>query len=313
MKVDLVYLWVDGNDLEWQAKRKPFQNVSTEIDVSGKCRYIDNDELRYSLRSVEKYAPWINKIFIVTDNQIPKWLNQENDKIKIIDHKDILPQDALPCFNSSVIEHFLYKIPELSEHFLFANDDMFFNDYLDTDYFFKKDGYPIVYLNRRILGKMHYRLKVWVESLKDRKPYLYREIVDKAACLVEKKFGKFYAGIPHRNIDSYKKSDFAEAIGNVFRQESEKTKVNHTRTRDDLHRSVVSYYVLAIKHAHLQYVDPKKNMHVSVSRPNLITHITKHRPKLVCIDDDSVVTDMDRQKMSSVLEKLFPEKSAFEK
>ena len=82
---------------------------------------------KYSLRSVEMYAPWIRKIFIVTDNQVPKWLDTSNPKIRIVDHKEILPEVSLPCFNSRLIEHFLYKIPGLSEHFLYANDDMFIN------------------------------------------------------------------------------------------------------------------------------------------------------------------------------------------
>ena len=124
--IDLVYLWVDGNDPNWQAKRNAFFGRKVENSSSNfNGRYANNDELKYSLRSVERYAPWFRKIFIVTDDQTPEWLDIENPKIKIIDHKEILPHESLPCFNASVIEHFLHKIPDLSEHFLFSNDDMF--------------------------------------------------------------------------------------------------------------------------------------------------------------------------------------------
>src|SRR5574344_661291 len=133
MEIDLVYLWVNGDDETWAKKKAHALAKRTGETLSkdsvDKCRFQDNDELKYSLRSVEKYAPWINKIYIVTDNQIPEWLNTDNKKIKIVDHKEILPEDALPTFNSSAIETRITKIPNLSEHFLFANDDMmFFNE-----------------------------------------------------------------------------------------------------------------------------------------------------------------------------------------
>ena len=106
--IDLVYLWVDGNDPKWQAKRNAFLERKVENSLSSfNGRYVNNDELKYSLRSVERYAPWIRKIFIVTDDQSPEWLDIENPKIKIIDHKEILPAESLPCFNSNVLEHFL--------------------------------------------------------------------------------------------------------------------------------------------------------------------------------------------------------------
>ncbi len=115
--IDLVYLWLDGNDANWQTKRNSFMSVlekdtlkNNPNDALCEGRYANNDELKYSLRSIEKYAPWIRKIFIVTDGQIPSWLNTSNSKIQIIDHSDIIPQDFLPCFNSGTIEYFIHKI-----------------------------------------------------------------------------------------------------------------------------------------------------------------------------------------------------------
>ena len=83
MDIDLVYLWVNGNDPQWQAKRNALIG-KTEEKSSANCegRYANNDELKYSLRSIELYAPWIRKIFIVTDNQIPEWLDTSNPKVK---------------------------------------------------------------------------------------------------------------------------------------------------------------------------------------------------------------------------------------
>ena len=116
--VDLVYLWVDGNDPAWQTKYAAFANSGSKgFEINCKGRYADNDELKYSLRSVEMYAPWIRKIFIVTDNQVPEWLDTSNPKVQIVDHTEIMPEESLPCFNSCLIEHYLYRIPGLAEHF----------------------------------------------------------------------------------------------------------------------------------------------------------------------------------------------------
>lgn len=107
MDIDLVYLWVNGNDPKWQAKRDACIGRPSGSQAHCKGRYADNGELKYSLRSAEKYAPWIRRIFIVTDNQIPEWLNTDNQKVQIVDHTEIMPAECLPCFNSAVIEMFL--------------------------------------------------------------------------------------------------------------------------------------------------------------------------------------------------------------
>src|SRR5690606_17927227 len=133
-----------GNDPEWQARKRAFTGtLSDHSETNNKGRYVNNDELRYFLRSVEKHAPWVRRIFIVTDNQQPQWLNTDNPRIQVIDHTAIMPSDVLPSFNSTVIEYFIYQIPGLSEHFLFANDDMFFNTDVEPDFFFGQDNYPI--------------------------------------------------------------------------------------------------------------------------------------------------------------------------
>ncbi len=113
--IDLVYMWVDGNDPAWLKKKTTATGsfvAGSETDSA--ARYVDNEELRYSLRSAEMFAPWIRKIFIVTDNQTPAWLDLSNPRVEVVDHAAILPPEARPCFNATVIEHYLYRIPELS-------------------------------------------------------------------------------------------------------------------------------------------------------------------------------------------------------
>ena len=120
IKIDLVYLWVDDKDTEWQKKRQFWASKLgvTNSSENNNCRYSNNDELKFSLRSVQMYAPWINRIFIVTDGQIPGWLDINNSKIRIVNHKDIMPENCLPCFNSAAIEACIDNISGLSEYFL---------------------------------------------------------------------------------------------------------------------------------------------------------------------------------------------------
>lgn len=151
-KIDLVYLWVDGSDINWQAKKNAAlekagkQHSASSVRAN---RWTNHDELLYSLRSVAKFAPWINHIFLVTDNQTPKWLNTDNRKISIVDHTEIIPSEKLPLFNSNAIEMFLWKIPGLSEHFLYANDDMFFGKEVKPDFFFSQNQNPIIIMKER--------------------------------------------------------------------------------------------------------------------------------------------------------------------
>lgn len=149
-KIDIVYTWCDDSEPAFYNQRiellrklgLPLESKNDQANAEK--RYKDNDELLYSLRSVEKYVPWINHIFIITNNQKPSWLN-DNPKITIIDHKDIIPKEILPVFNSVAIEQYIIEIPGLSEFFLYLNDDVFFNRKLSpTDFFLC--GKPIVYM-----------------------------------------------------------------------------------------------------------------------------------------------------------------------
>eukprot|EP00762_Andalucia_godoyi_P002468 ANDGO_02653.mRNA.1 Exopolysaccharide phosphotransferase SCO2594 len=96
-------------------------------DVTSTSRFRDNDELLYSLRSVEKYAPWVRRIYIVTNGQVPAWLNTDHPKIRIVSHEEIFVNKShLPTFSSPSIEAHLHRIPGLSKKFLYLNDDIMF-------------------------------------------------------------------------------------------------------------------------------------------------------------------------------------------
>jgi len=105
---------------------------------------MSRDELRYSLRSVHLFAPWVRKIHIVTAGQVPPWLTP-HPKVQLVDHKEILPSEALPTFNSHAIETALHRIPGLAEHWIYFNDDMFLGHLVRPDIFFTPTGQPAVF------------------------------------------------------------------------------------------------------------------------------------------------------------------------
>lgn len=308
--IDLVYLWVDGSDPEWQAKRNALIG-NTEKGSAVNCdgRYANNDELKYSLRSIEMYAPWIRKIFIVTDNQIPEWLDTSNPKIKIVDHKEILPPKSLPCFNSCLIEHFLYKIPNLTEHFLYANDDMFINKPVEKSDFFGEDGKPIIRLNRRPFRKLTYFFK---EKIMGKTLSNYVKTIKYAAELVEKKYGIYYGGKTHHNIDAYLKSNY-NRVWEIFKNEIDETLTNHVRNVHDVQRNIYSYVALAEKQGHLNYVTQKTSFRLHIQNERHYSKLDKYNPLLFCMNDSEYAKDSDRKRSAAYLEMRFPKKSAFEK
>ncbi len=316
MKIDLVYLWCDGEDQNWIEKKNFWQKKYQKLDPMGlnNCRYIQHDELKFSLRSVEMYMPWINHIFIVTDNQLPKWLNQNNSKITIINHKEIMPQNALPTFNSNAIEACICNIPGLSEHFLYANDDMMVGRPLTPDFFFSPEGKPYVFLRSTNLSA----------------PCLYTQQIYKAQSLIQSVFGISYPFAPHHNIDAYRLSD-VRRCQEIFAQEVQKTIYQKFREKDTFQRCLWGYYALAVKNGILVFnkdIDPrlpsqkrkimKKNkiyqsISETISSPTLVSKTIYHKnPGLFCLNDNEYLLDEERCQIKWILAQLFPFPSTFE-
>jgi hypothetical protein len=125
-----VYTWVNGTDEAWQQKRKhaleqDADSQTREIYANVNGRFRDNGELQYSLRSIEKYFPEVRRIYIVTDNQVPSFLDINHPKIEIVFHQDIIPQSELPTFSSKKIETYFRHIKGISDNFIYLNDDVF--------------------------------------------------------------------------------------------------------------------------------------------------------------------------------------------
>ena len=146
-KIDFVLPWVDGSDPEWMARKREYDGSdagqSADCNANGDCRYRDMGLLRYWFRGVERFAPWVNKVFFVTCGHKPGWLDEAHPKLRLVDHREYIPSEHLPTFNARAINLNLHRIADLSERFVLFDDDMFLLQPLASRDFFR-DGLPVL-------------------------------------------------------------------------------------------------------------------------------------------------------------------------
>ncbi len=321
--IDIVYMWVDGNDPQWITKRNNYIDVpkQTTDACMTDARWVENDELRYSLRSVELYAPWINRIYIVTDNQVPQWLNTDHPKVQIVDHSEILDKEALPVFNSHAIESCIYKIPGLSEHFILGNDDTLFAKAVLPQHFFTADGAPIV----RLKGSRFNRRKA-------AKRCNYNRVLLHMQDIAYSKWNRKIYHAPHHNFDAYRVSDFKACV-DLMPQEWRNTSYSRFRQDSDMQRCLVNYYVIATGKGVLRKVGRYNNIKgiyntikafcsgryaadsrcIPVHNIDFQKILDKYNPLMFCMNDGEYTTDVARKRMVELLNTMFPNKSQYEK
>lgn len=148
--VDVVIAWVNGDDPKHKLKIEPYLNTEARNsdDIASPTRFASKGEIFYCVASVFRFAPFVRKIFIITDQQDPKlagFIEQNfpnsSIEIEIIDHKILFRgyESYLPVFNSLSIETCTFRIPGLSENYVYFNDDFFlvrpvtYNDWFRGD------------------------------------------------------------------------------------------------------------------------------------------------------------------------------------
>ena len=151
LPIDAVILWVNGNDKKHQDKILKFVKDKNLVKTKAfRTRYDQVNEIKYTIDSLLKFAPFIRKIHLITDNQIPDFFTEKinknsYDKVFIVDHKKVFDgyQKYLPTFNCRSIETCIYRIPNLSEHFIYLNDDFFLINHTKAEDFFR-NGLPVL-------------------------------------------------------------------------------------------------------------------------------------------------------------------------
>ena len=326
-RIDFVVAWVDDSDPVWQKKKEEFTGRKA-VEGNESSRYRDWDTLKYWFRGVEKFAPWVNNIYFVTDDQKPEWLNLDHPKLKWVNHTDFIPKEYLPTFSANPIEWNLHRIEGLSENFVYFNDDMFLiSDTTPQDFFV--DGLPCdsacfepmipsgffshMLLNNFILINKHFSPK---DTLKKHYKKWFR--AQSVSGIVKNLFfGRkpFLYGIEDHHIHiAYKKSVF----DTLWKEEYDvihNTCQNKLRQKDDVTTWSVRYWRLMNGEFY-----PKKQIgkHFQTFEMNynnkVLEYLCKQKGKVICLNDTEHEENFELHKNQIIeaFEKILPEKSQFE-
>jgi hypothetical protein len=183
-EIDIVLTWVDNQDPKWIEQYQSQLRLQHFIEVSGQLRFESLDSLQYIFRGIETFLPWVRKIHFVTADQLPSWLNQTHPKLNIVSHKQIFPHKKdLPTFNACAIEMCFSNIPDLAEHFIYFNDDMFVLSPLKESRFFE-NGMPKDFLSLKILNHdgifshiLHSDMQIINNELTNKAQFVFNKIL----------------------------------------------------------------------------------------------------------------------------------------
>lgn len=332
-KIDFVITYLDGSDPEWVKERnayKALQIKGTEHE-NGDSRYRNMDNFHLLLRSIEKFAPWVNKIHIVTWGHVPEWLNVEHPKINIVNHKDFIPEKYLPTFNSNAIEFSFDKIPGISEQFVNFNDDMFLNSPTSPKDFFEK-GLPriqimhapfmpsdslfsnnILALNKIVDAKYLINKKMF--SLKNG---LFAALSNIYILPMLKFYGKFL-GFREDHLPAPHTKTIYQEVQKKLPEYFEFVGKSKFRNSQDI-KSISHWLMLDYARATNQFV-PMNSFNfgklVNLGNDTNFRELFRSRYKILCLEDGDFVSEKDFKviikKMNSELTKKFPTKSEFER
>ena len=332
MKIDFVIPWVDGNDPLWQNERSRYRADETADACA--ARYRDMGILKYWFRAVEAYAPWVNQVHFITWGHLPEWLNIEHPKLRIVNHKDYIPAEYLPTFSANPIELNLHRIPGLSEHFVYFNDDVFLNGPVLPDFFFHKglpcdfanldniycerpdDAYPHILFNESHLISKHYSyIRAFCKSPGKYLNIAYSVKANLKNLLKLENWNCFPGFVEHHLAAPYRKQMFAELWAKDYHTLDQASK-SKFRSAFDLGQRVFRYAQLAS--GEFFPVSPSsrgKNMNILSPVDSIEATLKDSKIPMVCLNDTSFDIDFE-QKMAQIVaiyEKKLSTKSSFEK
>ena len=335
IKIDFVVTWLDSSDPKWQEQLE-YYKPNTKGD-KGKGRFRDMNIFQYWFRAVEKYAPWVHKVYLITNGKFPDWINKENSKLVLVKHEDYMPKECLPTFNSCAIELHMHRIKGLSEHFVYFNDDMMLNGPITPEYYFK-NGLPCdynkeTYLNVPIytrtdrfsiymsmlsnIGIINAHFKRWETVRKSPKRWFGLHLGLKGllmSCLLIKQ--RLFIGFSNYHTEqAYLKSTFIE----VWEKEPDYLQSSCTRFREEV---IANPYLFRYWQFAKNMFYPKKRRFATIHlfNKNVIDEIEKAifntNISSICINDSSLCPDEDFEiidkKLREWLDMKFPCKSSFE-
>lgn len=325
--IDFVVPWVDDTDIQWRKKKAEYTGTVYQ-EGNSEVRYRDWDTLKYWFRGVEKFAPWVRYVYFITDDQKPDWLNIDHPKLKWVKHSDYIPGEYLPTFSSHVIEWNLHRIPDLSENFVYFNDDVFLIRETKPEDFFVDDlpcDLPCVgpiyatglfsniqFNNAEIINKYYHFQENIKSSLRK---WVKGQNISGLMKLLWYGRRQYIPGSISRHIHTAFQKKTFEILWEKEAQRIHETCLNKLRSRND-----ISIYCVRDWQMFSGMFYPKrpigKNFHTATMSHNnkAIEYLRKQKGKVICLNDteDEVDFELHKEQILEVFEMLLPEKSAFE-
>lgn len=332
-EIDFVVLWVDGNDPKWRSTKVEYEKKYNIYKGSnGEERYREWNQFHYWFRAVEKYAPWVRHVYLVTCGQVPDWLNTNHPKLRLVNHIDFMDKNDLPTFNSSAIEINLHHIEELGEYFVYFNDDMILTKPVKPEDFFQGGkpltsaaGFPI----RNSVANEVFRHNLFtMEGLAAK--YNWEEIIRKwPEKWFNHKYGKYLrhnwrickdlymSGFHYVHFASPLRKSTLERTEQEFKKAFKETSHNRFRCPSDI--TQLLFKINDIAHGDYIPCSPYYFGHyynLAQGYKVISNDIKKQRHLMVCINDNPDVTKENfetiRSSISEALESILPEKSTYE-
>lgn len=336
-KIDIVITWVDGNDEEWMKEKEKYSLEQEQLESTNNARFRDWDNLVFLFRSIEQHMPWVNKVYLVTCGQIPKWLDINCEKVKVVFHEEFIPKEFLPTFNSHTIELNLHRINGLSEKFIYFNDDIFVLKDMKPKDFFKSDLpcdsailnvhcvkksrmiYNIACNDVAIINE-HFDIKNTIKGNKYKWFNMKYGVKNNIQNFIFSVCPRFPGFKQFHMTNSYLKSTFEE----VWNKEYEylyDTCLNKFRQKNDVNQWLIREWQLVKnnfyptpKHKVGTMIDFEKEENTQALK-KCISTIKNSSTKLICINDGDTIEDYEhiRSEIYNALENKFSKKSSFEK
>ena len=334
-QIDFVVTWLDASDPEWQ---KSFEQYSPYAKGDkNAARFRNLNCFRYWFRAVETYAPWVRKVFLITNGTFPDWINKNHPKLVLVKHEDYMPKECLPTFNSCAIELHMHKIEGLSEHFVYFNDDIFINSPVDPSYFFRNGlpcdtnketcfNVPIYVPGERFgtwmsvlsnIGIINRHFNRWQTVKQSPKRWFGFHLGFKGlvmSLLLAKQ--RLFVGFTNYHLEQpYLKSIFKE----VWESEPDYMNESCSRFRKEVTANpyIFRYWQIA---KNLFFPMKRKGQFFFLINEGCLNKINKalfdKSIKTICLNDSALCADKDypiiNEGLTKLLEKKFPKKSSFE-
>ncbi|WP_084697280.1 stealth family protein [Glaciibacter superstes] len=301
--IDMVFSWVDGSSTDFQRERaKRMQAYVVGEGDESDARFRQIDELKYALRSVYLFAPWVRRIFIATDSPAPAWL-ADHPRVTIMRSEEFFADtNVLPTHNSHAVESQLHNIPGIAEHFLYSNDDMFFGRPIGPELFFSPGGVTkFIEAPTRIgLG----------ENDPTRSGFENAARVNRALLL--ERFGKVTTRHLEHTAAPLRKSVMQE-LECEFPEDFARTAASRFRSATDISvtNSLYHYYALMTGRAVAQ--TQARSLYVETTLRLALRQMNKLRKRrdqdMFCLNDGSfpeISDEVRREAVTDFLERYFP-------